>query len=92
MKIILFEVGKEPVVKEIENELQPMKEIVGGYIETFTQRDGLIIVCNEEGKLIGLPYNRTMFGEPIVGNFFMCRSQDCEFSDITDEDIKRFIK
>ena len=36
MRIILYEVGKEPVVKEITNELNPMKQIVGGWIETFT--------------------------------------------------------
>lgn len=92
MKIILYNVGEDPIVKEIENELQPMKQIVGGWIETFTQPDGIILICNEEGKLIGLPYNRTMFGEPIVGNFFLCRCSGEEFADITDEDVKRFIK
>lgn len=91
MRIILYEVGKEPVVKEIANELNPMKQIVGGWIETFSQPDGIILVCNEEGKLIGLPMNRVMFNEPIAGNFFLCRSDGEEFADVTDDDIKQYV-
>ncbi len=88
MRIILYEVGKKPVAKEIENELSTMKQIVGGWIETFTQPNGIILVCNEEGKLIGLPMNRVMFNEPIVGNFFLCRSNGEDFAGVTDDDIK----
>ena len=91
MRIILYEVGKEPVVKEIENKLNPMKQIVGGWIEAFTQPNGIILVCNEEGKLIGLPMNRVMFNELIAGNFFLCRSNGEEFADVTDDDIKQYV-
>ncbi len=91
MRIILYEVGKEPIVKNIENKLHDLQSIVGGYIETFTQHDGIILVCNEEGKLIGLPINRIMFNEPIAGNFFLCRCDGEDFADVTDKDIKRFV-
>lgn len=92
IQVIVFEVGKEPELRTIENELKPLKEIVQGYIETFLQPNGLIIICNEEGKLIGLPINRIMFNEPIAGNFLMCRSNGEEFASVTKEDITKYIK
>ena len=92
MKVILYELGKKPMVKEIKNDLKVFKEIVGGWIETFTQPNGIILVCNEEGKLIGLPANKIMFGDLIVGNFFLCRAKGEDFVSVTDEDIKYFIK
>ena len=37
--------------------LEEMHGFVGGYIEVLQFEDGTIMVFNEEGKLIGLPYN-----------------------------------
>ena len=37
--------------------LEEMHTFVGGYIEVLQFGDGSIMVLNEEGKLIGLPYN-----------------------------------
>ena len=54
MKVIIKEPG-EPIghFAEIDNTLEAMQEIVGGYIETITF-PGFVIVCNEEGKLISV--------------------------------------
>lgn len=38
--------------------LEELQEFVGGYIETITLLDDLIMVVNEEGKLLGLPFNK----------------------------------
>lgn len=40
--------------------LEEMQEMVGGYIEMIRppSRTGALIICNEEGKMIGLPYNK----------------------------------
>ncbi len=38
-------------------QLKELQEIVGGYIEIVPTKDGRIMVCNEEGKLDGLPRN-----------------------------------
>ena len=67
MKVIIKEVGKFPQVKEIENTLDVLKELVGGYIETITLHDDIILICNEEGKLQGLPPNFAMGNDVIVG-------------------------
>jgi hypothetical protein len=37
--------------------LEELQHVVGGYIEAVYLRDGWIMMINEEGKLLGLPYN-----------------------------------
>ena len=34
-----------------------MQEVVGGYIEFLYLKDNLVMVVNEEGKMVGLPFN-----------------------------------
>lgn len=60
--------------------LKELKEIVGGHIEVVNLGDGYMVV-NEEGKLIGLPFNlnativyqiSTKIGEHIVGDVLVC--------------------
>lgn len=40
-------------------ELGELQSIVGGQIQAIDLHDGRFLVCNEEGKLNGLPYNST---------------------------------
>jgi hypothetical protein len=66
---------------EIENELQVLQSIVGGYIET-TGYKNLVIICNEEGKLRGLQPNVVLGREMLVGTIIVCGASGDEFSDI----------
>ena len=50
MKAIRKEVLKAPEVIEINNDLESLQEAVGGYIETVTFKD-FIVICDEEGRL-----------------------------------------
>lgn len=45
----------KPADKKIS--LKEMQEIVGGYIEIVPLNNDKLFVCNEEGKIKGLPYN-----------------------------------
>ena len=57
--VLIVEPGKEPYVKEIASGLE-----VGGYIEAiYPYEDPVALVCNEEGKLEGLPLNRALRDE-----------------------------
>ena len=38
-------------------QLRELQEIVGGYIQIISLHDGRLMVLNEEGKLLALPYN-----------------------------------
>ena len=48
--ITIIEEGKEPTLEE-------MQKIVGGSIEIVYDDGNMQIICNEEGKILGLPYN-----------------------------------
>ena len=74
----------------IPNTLEALQEAVGGYIETVTLDNGVVLICNEEGKLRDMPYNfthRQMFGAiplqyPIFGTVIACGAEGDEFADI----------
>ena len=106
MKVLIVEPLKTPYEQEIENDLKSMQEVVGGYIEAVYpfEDEEIALICNEEGKLNGLPFNRVLKDEEgsiydiVVGIFFLCRAPaDSEnFESLTDEQMecckKRFKK
>lgn len=77
IKIIVCEVGKLAREDVIENKLEKMQEKVQGYIECFDLDEKTTIVCNDEGKINGLPLNRAIrdedgkIQEVIAGDFFI---------------------
>jgi hypothetical protein len=48
-------------------------------------------VCNEEGKINGLPLNRYVpsIQDVICGTFFVCDGSEEEFQTLPDEDMKK---
>ena len=62
--VLVVELGKEPYVKEIDSGLESLQHEVGGCIEAiYPYEDPVALVCNEEGKLEGLPLNRALRDE-----------------------------
>ena len=52
---------------DLDNTLEAMQNFVGGLIECITLSDTgseVTLVCNDEGKLLGLPLNRPLWMEP----------------------------
>lgn len=88
MKII----GKRPRCKatviEIENTLEALQKEVGGQIETVTVAEDCCIICNENGRLMGLPYNLTFCGVSFVGTIIFVGVAGDEFTDLRDEQIE----
>lgn len=66
----------------ISNRLEAMQATVGGHIETAELLPGVVMICNEEGKLLGLPKNFQMRGDVIVGTVIICGVDGEEFGDI----------
>ena len=66
----MVESGFAPYEAEI-NGLREMQQAVGGNIQAEEQ---VGVICNEEGLINGLPFNRSMPGgyEGVFGNFFVC--------------------
>lgn len=74
IKVVIFEPGKQGRVDYIPNKLKNMQRVVGGYIESFHLNRELVCICNEEGRLQGLPENRL----GICGTFFIARDDGGE--------------
>lgn len=87
MKALKLE-GKAHEVIEIENTLEALQKAVGGYIETVRLRvDNAVIIVNEEGLLLGLPYNTgasEFAGQSIFGTAIIVGVNGEEFTDIPD--------
>lgn len=62
MKAIRKKPGCEPELVEVENTLKVLQTEVGGYIEVITLPYGAAIICNEEGRILGLPDNGRVCG------------------------------
>lgn len=99
IKVVLIEPGKVARAVEIDASLENMQKIVGGYIEAYYPFEELVcIVCNEEGKINGMPLNRAIYGEDkemldiIAGPAFICDCRGEDFGSLSDEQTARFIK
>ena len=57
MRIIYKEPGKEPRTMIVPNTLKMFQDLVGGYIETLKIADNVVMIFNEEGKLLDLAPN-----------------------------------
>lgn len=85
--------GRKPEVTEIDNTLEEIQDIVGGYFECVpTSLDNVLILCNEDGKNLGLPANRitrNVFGayDLIVGNMLIVGVDGEDFCDLTVDQI-----
>lgn len=94
LKIIFKEVGKDPVVMEIDDTLEAKQKLVGGLIEIVPYKDDLLLVCNEEGKITNLKPNLQFDYDYIAGNCFIVGDdyENSGFKSIEDsqiEDIKK---
>ena len=77
---IVKEPGKAPHVEPLfENSLEAFQRAVGGYIETVTIAADTAIICNEEGRLMGLPFNTEIAGVQFVGTILAVGVKDDEF-------------
>lgn len=70
IRVAVFKPGEEVTFEDIRNDLPTLQKTVGGYIEMLRINKGLVLICNEEGKLYGLPRNRvlhrTMSVDPVT--------------------------
>lgn len=91
MRILIIEPQKVPYEKEIDKDFRVMQSIVGGLIQAVDLDKNTSLVCNEEGKLIGLEGNRRVGGDIIAGTFFLCGfNEEGEFTSINDEQIIKY--
>lgn len=98
IKILKIEPCKAPEVVTLVNELEELQKAVSigadyvGLIEIIAIDDDICILCNEEGKLIGLPPNRRIGHDVICGVFYIIGedSEEGELTSLSDDDIEKY--
>lgn len=97
LRVVLVEPGKVARVAEIDGSLEGMQKTVGGYIQAvYPFEETVCLVCNEEGKLQGLPLNRALRDEDnsvydiVAGTFFVCDCSTENFKSLNEEQLKRY--
>ena len=82
MKAIRKKPGCAPEIIEVENTLKALQAEVGGYIEAVTLPYGAALICNEEGRILGLPDNGRVCGVDAVGTVLIVGTKGEEFCDV----------
>lgn len=93
IKVLSIAPGQPPNVKEIGNDLHSLQAEVDGPIECISFPNGCAAVCNEEGKLNGMPPNRRLGADIICGPFFVCdTTRSGDFSSLSKSNIAEYSK
>jgi len=94
IRVLVVEPNKLPYEKVIPNRLKDKQNLVGGLIE-YTRVDNdenSLVICNEEGKILGLEWNREIGDDIIAGTFFIVGDNPDigEDRSLTDEQIEKY--
>jgi len=95
MRVLAVEPMKTAYVKEIDGSLKSMQSLVQGTIQAvYPFRDKVALVCNDDGKINGMPLNRELpeIDDIIAGPFFVCGLGAEDFVSLTDEQVEQYMK
>lgn len=95
--VIQVEPGKAPVTIRITTDLESLQKAVGGDIEVvYPFEEEVAIICNEEGKINGLPLNRALYDDRgkiydvVAGTFLVTGLTEDSFGSLTPEQIDTY--
>lgn len=92
MTVLMIEPGKAPYQTELTG-LAEMQKAVGGLIQAvYPFEEPVALVCNDEGLLLHLPFNRSLpgGGDGIWGPFFLCGLGEEDFCSLTPEQLEQY--
>lgn len=100
IRVVIVEPGKYAREAEIGTELSELQEVCEGWIQTYYPFEEMVcIVCNDEGKINGMPLNRGIkdneTGELIdiiAGPFFICDCSGENFASLSQEQVERYME
>lgn len=94
IRVLLVEPNKEPCVIDVVHRLDELQRVIGGYVQMLPLSKDVVILCDEDGRLKQLPFNRTIrikgFDIPIVGKFLVCAVNDTDFDSLSEEQIEEW--
>lgn len=99
MVAVTVKPNQTAVITNIGNDLESLQKFVGGYIAViYPFKDTACLICNEEGQLKGLEFNRTLkdkselYDDVICGNFIICSfDYDGNFKSLTAMQSLRYL-
>ena len=96
IRVVLLEPNRMAKAAEIESSLEAMQRVVQGDIQAiYPFEEEVCIVCNEEGKIDGLPLNRALYDENheiydiIAGPAFICDCSGESFGSLLSDSTAR---
>lgn len=90
MNVLMIDTKHRMYWDDVPNTLEALQQAVGGYIEVVPLTEQLCMICNEEGKLLGLPPVAAMPArrDVLCGPLVICRTTpDGEFTDAEEDDL-----
>ena len=97
LDVLLVQPGAYPQEVSIGTDLKDLQDAVGGTITaTYPFADPVAIVCNDEGKLLGLPMNRALRDEHgqttdiIAGTFLVVGLGEEDFASLSPELAQKY--
>lgn len=97
LNVLMVEPQKEPCAVEIPAGLKGLQMAVGGFIEAvYPYEEPVALICNEEGKLMGLDLNRALRDEDghiydvLAGTFLVVGLGDEDFTSLSDDLMEKF--
>ena len=97
MRVLKVEPYQLPEVKEIDSGLSSLQHEVAGWIEaTYPFEDPVAIICNEEGKVNGMEYNRAIRDENgevreiIAGPFLVVGLDEENFASLPEDMLQKY--
>ena len=104
IKVVSVPIGRQAFIKEISTELKSLQAEVGGYMQAlYPYEDEVALICNDEGKLMGLPLNRALkldgmsgneIYDIIAGDFFICYApySSENFESMPDDLLQKYLE
>lgn len=93
IKGITLKINEQPRVEEIENDYKAFQNFVGGHIQALTISNDVVMIVNEEGKLMGLAPNFLCdtIHDVIVGDVIFVGTDGESFTTLTQEQACKVI-
>ena len=99
MTVLAVLPGKAPERMELDGSLESMQKFVGGTIQAvYPFSDPVAVVCHDEGKLMGLEYNRALRDDDgniydiLCGPFFVCGLGEEDFASLPEELMEKYFR
>ena len=94
IRILYKGIGEVPKMMVIDNTLRAKQKLVGGLIEVVQYDEDVVLVCNEEGKLLNMQPNLVFDYDYIAGNCFVIGDdyKRGDFRSLSFEEIEKYTK